>query len=64
MERSSRFVSRFGARPVDLEPGLLDEDCGDDEEDEQIDDEVEHRREIDAVLFGCCLRVGSVPHGC
>jgi len=31
--------------------GFLDERRGDDEEDQQIDTEVEHRREVDAVVF-------------
>src|SRR5262249_34669189 len=41
---------------VDLDPGLLHERGGDDEEDQQVHHEVEHRREIDAGLF----RFGSV----
>ncbi len=41
-------------RAIDLEAGLFDEDGGDDEEDQQIDDEVEHRREVDAGVFLIC----------
>src|SRR5262249_1492808 len=38
--------------PVDGDAGLLDEGGGDDEEDQEVEDEVEHRREVDAdVLF-------------
>lgn len=52
-----------GARPAYLDARLLDEDCRDDEEDEQVDREVEHRCEIDAVgtFDGVC--VGQYSHG-
>src|SRR5688572_11010531 len=39
------------SRAVDLETGLFDEDRGDDEEDQQIRDEIQHRRQVDAGLF-------------
>ena len=50
------LLSAFGGwrSPVGrftIEAGLLDEHGDDDEEDQQVQHEVEHRREVDAVLF-------------
>ena len=46
----------------DGDAGLLDEGRRDDEEDQQVRHEVEHRREVDAVLFRL-WRVSSRLHG-
>ena len=52
-EQISGFVvlRRNGVGFEDLDARFLDERRRDDEEDQQIDAEIEHRREIDAVIF-------------
>ena len=49
------IARRRGLRLVDLDAGLLDERRRDDEEDQQDEDAVDHRRDVDrgvGILFG------------
>ena len=51
-------------RPIDLQARLFDEDGRDDEKDQQIGDEIQHRREVDAGLFLICAGgMSSLAHG-
>ena len=50
-------LHRVGVGTADHDTGFLHERCGDDEEDQQVQHEVEHRCQIDAVLAAVLLVV-------
>src|SRR5690606_17887140 len=55
-------LRRRRVRAYHGDAGLLDEGRGDDEEDQQIENEVEHGREIDPMVLAFTGYVAMSPH--
>ena len=52
-----------GIRPEDFDSGLLDEDRRHDEEDQQDEDAVDHRRQVDLRLVFGLVEDAAAGHG-